>query len=229
MGTSAEKLRLKNLTEEKIQEAIYQHGFLSHSSIKYYTENLWIYGWESDIWIMTKSGYAYEVEIKISRNDFKNDFRNKKNKHLLLESKDTAENKRRPNYLYYAVPEGLISDEEVPEYAGLLYIVPLSDIYNRVDVVRKAPQIHKDKADIEFLNLIDKFYFNYSNWKSKYKGYERNVTKILDEVRTFDGTKYNMTLPMAMHQVKFLENRVKSLESENDMLQKKLIEKTLEF
>lgn len=163
MGTSTEKLRLKNLTEEKIQEAIYQHGFLSHSSIKYYTENLWIYGWESDIWIMTKSGYAYEVEIKISRNDFKNDFRNKKNKHLLLESKVTAENKRRPNYLYYSVPEGLISVEEVPEYAGLLYIVPLSDTYNRVDVVRKAPQIHKDKADIEFLNLIDKFYFNYSN------------------------------------------------------------------
>ena len=229
MGTSTEKLRLKNLTEEKIQEAIYQHGFLSHSSIKYYTENLWIYGWESDIWIMTKSGYAYEVEIKISRNDFKNDFRNKKNKHLLLESKVTAENKRRPNYLYYAVPEGLISVEEVPEYAGLLYIVPLSDTYNRVDVVRKAPQIHKDKADIEFLNLIDKFYFNYSNWKSKYKGYERDVTKILDEVKTFDGTKYNMTLPMAMHQVEFLENRVKSLETENDMLQKKLIEEIVEF
>lgn len=229
MGTSTEKLRLKNLTEEKIQEAIYQHGFLSHSSIKYYTENLWIYGWESDIWIMTKSGYAYEVEIKISRNDFKNDFRNKKNKHLLLESKVTAENKRRPNYLYYAVPEGLISVEEVPEYAGLLYIVPLSDTYNRVDVVRKAPQIHKDKADIEFLNLIDKFYFNYSNWKSKYKGYERDVTKILDEVKTFDGTKYSMTLPMAMHQVEFLEYRVKTLETENDMLQKRLIEEVIEF
>ena len=229
MGGSGANVRLKNLTEEKIQEAIYQHGFLSHSSIKYYTENLWIYGWESDIWIMTKSGYSYETEIKISRNDFKNDFKHKKNKHLLLESNDAAENKRKPNYFYYAVPEGLISVEEVPEYAGLLYIVPLSDTYNRVDVVKKAPQIHKDKADIEFLNLIDKFYFNYSNWKAKYKGYERNVTKILDEVRTFDGTKYSMTLPMAMNQIEFLEYRVKLLETENDMFHKRLIEETVEF
>lgn len=38
-----------------------------------------------------------------------------------------------------------------------------------------------------------------------------------------------MTLPMAMHQVEFLENWVKSLETENDMLQKKLIEETVEF
>ena len=229
MGTSAEKLRLNNLTEEKIQEAIYQHGFLSHSSIKYYTENLWIYGWESDVWIMTKSGYAYETEIKISRNDFKNDFKHKKSKHLLLESAEAAENKRRPNYFYYAVPEGLISVEEVPEYAGLLYIVPITSYYNRVDVVKKAPQIHKEKTDVEFLNLIDKFYFNYINWKGNYRDFKRNTEKILDEVKTFDGTKYNMTLPMAMHQVEFLENRVKSLETENDMLQKKLIEEIVEF
>lgn len=228
METIRKDIRKQSLTEEKIQKAIYEHGFLSHSSIKYYTENLWIYGWESDIWIMTKSGYSYETEVKISRNDFKNDFKHKKNKHLLLESLDAAENKRRPNYFYYAVPEGLISVEEVPEYAGLLYIVPISDHFNRVDVVKKAPQIHKEKTDTEFLNLIDKFYFNYINARYNLRKYKEDTQKVLDEARTFDGTKYNMTLPTAMTIIEQQKDTIRMLLENEENIRKKLIEETMD-
>lgn len=228
MGTMREDIRKQSLTEEKIQKAIYEHGFLSQSSIKYYTENLWIYGWESDIWIMTKSGYSYETEVKISRNDFKNDFKHKKNKHLLLESLDAAENKRRPNYFYYAVPGGIISVEEVPEYAGLLYIVPISDHFNRVDVVKKAPQIHKEKTDTEFLNLIDKFYFNYINARYNLRKYKEDTQKVLDEARTFDGTKYSMTLPTAMTIIEQQKDTIRMLMENEENIRKKLIEETMD-
>ena len=50
-------------TEEKIQEIIRNH-FLSQSAIKYVAENLFIYTWESDSWIMTRSNITYEFEVK---------------------------------------------------------------------------------------------------------------------------------------------------------------------
>jgi hypothetical protein len=56
------------------------------SSPKYLLNNLYIYQWESDYLGITKSDYAYEIEVKISVQDFKNDFKNKKDKHLLLEN-----------------------------------------------------------------------------------------------------------------------------------------------
>lgn len=46
--------------------------------------NLFVYHWESDYIAITKNGYVYEVEIKISRADFLNDFKHKEEKHLLL-------------------------------------------------------------------------------------------------------------------------------------------------
>lgn len=73
-------------SEESIQRAL-RYFFLSPSSVKYFTENLNVYNWESDVLKITRSGYAYEFEIKISRADFKNDFKHKKKKHTLLESK----------------------------------------------------------------------------------------------------------------------------------------------
>ena len=69
-------------SEESIQRAL-RHNFLSPSSVKYFTENLKIYNWESDTIKFTNSGYVYEFEIKISKTDFKNDFKNKK-KNLVM-------------------------------------------------------------------------------------------------------------------------------------------------
>ena len=57
-------------SEELIQQQL-RYNFLSPSSVKYFTENINVYDWESDVLKITKSGYAYEFEIKISRGDFK--------------------------------------------------------------------------------------------------------------------------------------------------------------
>ena len=79
MGT----LKKTEWTEKKIQDRLRMY-FMSPNTKKYEITNLYVYGWESDYLAITKSMVAYEVEIKVSRPDFKNDFKNKQDKHLLL-------------------------------------------------------------------------------------------------------------------------------------------------
>jgi hypothetical protein len=199
-------------SEESIQRAL-RYNFLSPSSVKYFTENLNIFDWESDVIKFTKSGYVYEFEIKISKADFKNDFKHKKKKHLLLEDSNN-EIKNRPNYFYYVVPDGLISAEDVPEYAGLLYInstmVGNGAPYHHFIEIKKAPSLHKNKFDFENSNLMDKFYYNYIHWKQKHETDMENYKNLLEEVRTCEGKTYNYTLPQAVERIKELEKNIQN-------------------
>ena len=52
------------------------------SDTRYLCENTYVYNWESDVFFVTKAGYSVEVEIKVSKQDFKRDF--EKAKHKLL-------------------------------------------------------------------------------------------------------------------------------------------------
>jgi hypothetical protein len=69
------------------------------------------------------------------------------------------ENIKCPNQLYFACPDGLIKPDEVPEYAGLLY---LQNGY--IELIKKAPYIHKRKQDMNMV-LLRKFY-NLWNYKT---------------------------------------------------------------
>ena len=162
-------------TEEYIQSKL--NFFLSESAQKYNMDNLYIFDWESDKLIKTKSGYLYEFEIKVSRDDFHNDFKNKQNKHLILEGK---EEERKPNYFYYAVPEGLIDVDEIPSYAGLVYIKEDGYGINGLRIVRTAPKLHGVKYSDEELGLIDKFYYNMKSYKDKY-GKEKDRRLLTEE------------------------------------------------
>ena len=124
-------------TEKKAQ-IVLENCFLSKNTKQYEISNLFVYNWESDYLAITKSGYVYEVEIKISRADFSNDFKHKENKHLLLESDTMIKTHPQgcPNYFYYAVPDGLISADDVPKYAGLMYLQPWG-----INIVKLSPII----------------------------------------------------------------------------------------
>ena len=69
-------------TEEEIQKRL--NSFFSPSSVLYSIDGLFIFDWESDKLIKMRSGLIYEFEIKISKADFKNDFK-KIDKHVILE------------------------------------------------------------------------------------------------------------------------------------------------
>lgn len=180
-----EKIENFNFTEEYIQKKL--DGFFASSTQKYVMENLYVFGWESDKLIETRSGLIYEFEIKISKADFKNDF-SKEDKHKTLKGwkySNLVEEggllhlhfEKKPNYFYYAVPEGMITADEVPEYAGLIYILPegaTSDmngkyVFNRFYIVKNAPKLHSIKYTDEELKLGEKFYYNMLSWKNKYR------------------------------------------------------------
>lgn len=207
------------LTEKKIQQVL--NKFMP--SPKYNVDGLFVFRWESDKLMWTKAGYIYEFEIKISRADYKNDFKHKIEKHLLLNSKlkepseqlqqtlfdnllklkqkrypnitmeqvkkecicHLPENTRLPNFFYYVVPVGMLKPEEVPPYAGLIYIntdkepkhyrgKPDKWIYN-FSIMRPAPKLHKTKYTDAELNLSEKFYYNWQATKQALRNAEENA------------------------------------------------------
>ena len=168
------------MDKKDINESYIQKRLLSgwKSTHQYVMENLYVFDWESDFLLKTKSGYWYEAEIKISLSDFKADFK-KKEKHQILENgfkiwkswkynpltKEKIEyNKeiktKRPNYFTYAVPWYL--EEQVkpllPKYAGLL-VLDENGYILRESV--KPPKLHSEKYSDESLNLTEKFYYNW--------------------------------------------------------------------
>ena len=132
---------------------------LRYINHKYLINNAYIFEWESDFFSVSESGYVYEVEIKVTRGDYKDDF-NKTSKHLLLsEGKESTKNIKRPNKFFYACPKGLLNTVEIPEYAGLIEI---TSPHEMATVVKEAPFLHRENS-LEALKdvLLDKFYYRY--------------------------------------------------------------------
>lgn len=96
---------------------------------------------EADILAITKSMMVTEVEVKISKSDFKADFK-KTHKHYRLQNPIHDYWRCTPNKFYYACPYGLIKESEVPSYAGLIWVFNSGDI----EIIKPAPIIHKGKA-----------------------------------------------------------------------------------
>jgi len=204
-------------TVSDIEKAL-THRFNSN---KYTIFNTYVYSWECDYFSKTTSGYAMEIEIKLSRADFKKDF-TKLHKHSSLKNRgalvvrnlgdysegitieDAKElgfvitdkdlfnqygNERKtvfkhtacridiikhkiPNRFYYACPEGLIQPDEVPEYAGLLWLKGHS-IYD----MKNAPLLHKEKHDFTSV-LLDKFYHKSINQRHKIWELQREIKRL---------------------------------------------------
>lgn len=173
-----------------------------YCNAEYTVPNVYFFNWESDFLVVQKSGLILEVEIKVTTGDFRADFL-KREKHKILRDKESTcfvngEETNRPiktyfypNKFFYCCPEGLIKPEEVPEYAGLLYV----NEFGGIKEVKKAPYLHKDKLDYS-KRLITKFYYGYKESKvlkqdtviqdlrkqirAKEKQIEENRCKIID-------------------------------------------------
>ena len=76
---------------------------------------------ECDVFVLTKSGFAYEVEIKTSRADLKRD---------LLKRTQHASNLIRK--LYFALPQAIeASTSLIPERAGILIVGTKGHVFKR--------------------------------------------------------------------------------------------------
>ena len=170
-------------------------------------QNVFVHSWEADSFSITASNYIYEVEVKVSRSDFFNDF-NKPKHHFFKsykkgngiykigqswrcerwpvtnkypELKDfhieynniqalTFNHKTCPNKFYFACPVGLIELHEIPEYAGLIYVMDSGQPRE----VKKAPYLHKDKAEPKDL-LFEKYYWQNINQRQKIRELESTI------------------------------------------------------
>lgn len=163
-----QKLIMAKITEQQIIDSLFNRF---SDGYKYQVQNAFIYiGWESDFFTLSKSGLQIEVEVKTTKSDYKADFK-KKTKHKVLEGKILEDSEARgrnfknrigPHKFFYAVPEGMIKKEEVPTYAGLIYVTN-----GGAYITKQAPVLHKNQNTWEKVKtvLLDKFYWNERNLK----------------------------------------------------------------
>lgn len=156
---------------------------------------------EHDVFELKMSGYLNEYEIKVSRSDFKNDFKKyfstrtdipfeyeNHNKH------DIVRNGEAPcNRFFFVVPENLVSISEVPKYAGLIYC-SINDGYDkernpyRLRIVKPAKLLHKNKFT-DFEALCRKLAYRESIIRQKYSDSEhehlRHMIKQVERERDY--------------------------------------------
>lgn len=98
-----------------------------HSAARLVVPNVFLYGWESDLLAITRAGYVWELEIKVSRADFQADMRKRvgnrrhgSHKHDLLSG--AAAKRVGPKRFFFVVPRGLVTVDEVPSHCGLIEV-----------------------------------------------------------------------------------------------------------
>lgn len=220
-----------------MSQSVYKALAEKYFDQRYVLKNSYVFDWESDFFFMTPSKLFVEIEVKVSKADFKKDFTKvvkhevlsrtfKGEKTILIKGgkcfkyeydeerniiprvfdpetgrplkestgkrisstveteedyfinkyltnfknvvyeEDSCKIKIKPlplcpNKFYYACPEGLIQKEEVPKYAGLIWI-----INGKAEIVKKAPSIHKEKLNLDKV-LLEKFYWKSVNLEKK--------------------------------------------------------------
>jgi len=119
------------------------------------------HNWEADVAAITKTGFCHELEIKTSRSDFKADFnkreyhQNHGSKHERMAARKFEKGLWIPNYFWFCTPIGLLSLDDIPEYAGLIevYWIKQSETYQRLSYkeTKNAPRLHKNRVDSDWL------------------------------------------------------------------------------
>jgi len=162
--SSINKIKRDNSKSKNIEAALCMYLYLKgHSPISTHITISEMQ--ECDVISISKSNYIYEYEIKISKADYKKDFIKEKHTHIINE-KYTKTRKGElvyllPNYFNFVTPKDLISIEEVPDYAGLIYM----NEDGTFEIVKKPKLLHKTTANDLFIrklahNLSCKLIFN---------------------------------------------------------------------
>ncbi len=127
------------------------------------------FGHELDLLVVVTSGYAYEVEIKVSMSDLKQDSL-KRHKH--------KDRRNRIKRLYFAVPFYMAEKaiNFIPEHAGLLSVS-----YEEVSCV-KSPKDNKSAVKLnesDYKSMARMATIRYWNIKNKYRALKRSYNEKL--------------------------------------------------
>jgi hypothetical protein len=98
---------------------------------------------KADLLSVTRARLVHEFEIKCSVADFRREFETKDTKHRRLKRADNRLMSL-PNYFWFATPPDLLSEADIPVYAGWMQVHETG-----CEVQKDAPRLHGD-------NLTDK-------------------------------------------------------------------------
>lgn len=161
---------------DQIQQDLIKHA--NGNAYDILIPNFYYGNYEMDLFKLSHpANYITEYEIKISKSDFKADFKKGKEyirhpelnhtKHDLM-----ASGKCKQNKFFFVVPEGLIKKEDVPPYAGLMYHKKSGFI----EIVKPAPFIHKIKPGDEIYKQLSRsLCFREKIWRHKVRLMNRQL------------------------------------------------------
>ena len=138
---------IADLTEYRIQNLLYLR--LSRKQHRYVVPNTMALKGEQDLVSVTRKGYIYEYEIKVSRADYTRD-KGKIGKHYLMRNGVPG---HIPNYYYYVAPAGIIDPKELEDHQGLITIdqhgadadvVRWQGVRWYVGTAKRAKRLHDD-------------------------------------------------------------------------------------
>lgn len=113
--------------------------------------------WEADILIIDEEGMSFEIEIKFSKADFKNDFKkqyqNQKTKEKFLKHDKISCGDYPCNRFSFLLPQGMIEADTIPEHCGIIEFYHNPDSWETTfTVIRKPSIVHTDS----FWKFFDK-------------------------------------------------------------------------
>lgn len=114
--------------------------------------NYYIGRYEADLFSLTDKDLIIEYEIKISKSDYLADFQKSHTWNNVTTFKhDLIKQGSRCHRFYFVTPKGLVTKEDVPEYAGLIWHD--GDAFK---IVKKAPIIGRFTLGNDFFRSIAK-------------------------------------------------------------------------
>jgi hypothetical protein len=157
-------------TEREIVDSLRRSRWTDHIAMPNFTPPDW---WECDLFVLTRSGYFWEFEVKLSRSDFLRDAEKSREiratgrnepvpaaearfpgqtrwvcdserKHDLLARGDP----RGPQKFFYVAPAGVLAPGDIPSWAGLIEVVGNGPNFGeRTAAEFRNRKIHRAKAD----------------------------------------------------------------------------------
>ena len=147
------------MTALDITNALMRERFKRSFILPRYTPVRW---WECDVFEITKAGYFREYEVKISLADYRADAEKESRSRIRMVGGkwEDVPGKRKheqigqpegPVEFYYVCPEGLLTPEIVPSWAGLIVMRDRGENWNRWSryvetTLKPAPRLHKSKV-----------------------------------------------------------------------------------
>ncbi|HCA07396.1 hypothetical protein [Chryseobacterium sp.] len=134
----------------KIEELV--HAYI-HSHCDFEKEivltNYFQADWEADMLFIDADGFSHEIEIKLSKSDFKNDFKksylNKETGEKFLKHDKISCGDYICNAFSFLLPMGMIEHSIIPEHCGIIEFYHNADTWEtEFYLIRSPKRVHED-------------------------------------------------------------------------------------